>query len=261
VIAESGHHEALLRVDGVGVSFQGVKALENVSFDVERGGVTSVIGPNGAGKTTLFNCITGLYDYEGHISLAGQPLDRMAAHARVAAGISRTFQTPALLEDATVLDNVLLGAHARTVAGFWRCAARTPLARREEWAARGRAEEILERLGLGDEGDALVDSLPHPRRRLVEAGRALVAEPTLLLLDEPAAGSTHAEALAMLGAIIEAAGAADTTIVLIEHNVPLVMEISRRVVVLNFGQLICEGTPEVVRDDERVTEAYLGTAA
>src|SRR5215213_2653993 len=124
--------DALLRIDGVGISFQGVKALEEVSFDVPRGGVTSVIGPNGAGKTTLFNCITGLYRSEGQISLAGRPLDRLASHDRVAAGISRTFQTPALLDDATVLDNVLLGAHARTAAGFWRCAARSPLARREE---------------------------------------------------------------------------------------------------------------------------------
>jgi len=114
---------------------------------------------------------------------------------------------------------------------------------------------------LGEDRDALVDSLPHPRRRLVEAGRALIAEPTLLLLDEPAAGSTHAEARVMLGAIAEASAERETTIVLVEHNVPLVMELSQRVVVLNFGRMICEGTPDAVRDDARVTEAYLGVAA
>jgi branched-chain amino acid transport system ATP-binding protein len=251
----------LLEVRELGIAFRGVRALHDVTFDVPAGGVTAVIGPNGAGKTTLFNCVTGLYRPTGSVALAGEPLDRLAAHERVAAGITRTFQTPTLIDDATVLENVLLGAHTRTSAGFWRSALRTRGAGREQREAAAGARTLLDALGLEGLHDASVGGLPHRHRRLVEAARALLARPRLLLLDEPAAGSTHAEAMDMLAAIGAQAEALRTTIVLVEHNVPLVMEVARHIVVLNFGEIICAGPPATVRADERVVDAYLGAAA
>jgi len=251
----------LLEVERLGIGFRGIRALDDVSFAVPAGGVSALIGPNGAGKTTLFNCVTGLYRAEGSVRLGGEPLDRLAPHERAARGVARTYQTPSLIEDASVLANVLLGAHVRTSAEMLRCTLRTPLARREERDATAAAHALLDAFGLGALAGRAVAGLPHRDRRLVEAARALMARPRLLLLDEPAAGSTHAEAREMLSAIAAQADTIGATTVLVEHNVPLVMEVARLVVVLNFGRLVCVGEPHEVRADQRVIEAYLGAAA
>jgi branched-chain amino acid transport system ATP-binding protein len=249
----------LLDVRGLSVEFQGIRALDDVTFDVPAGGVTAVIGPNGAGKTTLFNCITGLYRGTGSIALEGRPVEADAAHERVARGIARTFQTPALVQEASVLDNVLLGAHHRMTGGLLAAAVAWPSVGREE--RRLRSEARLADLDDGLVPDQPVAGLPHRERRIVEAARALLGGPRLLLLDEPAAGSTHVEAREMLDRICAIADATGTTTVVVEHNVPLVMGLARKVVVLHHGRLLAAGTPGEVRTDERVVEAYLGAAA
>jgi branched-chain amino acid transport system ATP-binding protein len=253
--------ETLLDVQGLSVEFQGIRALDEVTFSVPAGGVTAIIGPNGAGKTTLFNCVTGLYRGTGRIALGGRAIEAEAAHARVALGIARTFQTPALVQETSVLQNVLLGAYHRMSGGTLASAVGWPAVRREERRVRGEALALLAELDDQLAPDQEVAGLPHRERRIVEVARALLGRPRLLLLDEPAAGSTHVEAREMLDRICTVADATGTTTVVVEHNVPLVMGLAREVVVLHHGRLLAAGTPDEVRADERVVEAYLGAAA
>jgi branched-chain amino acid transport system ATP-binding protein len=249
---------AALVVDGLGVSFRGVQALEDVTFSIPAGGISAVIGPNGAGKTTLFNCISGVTGHAGAVRLNGRDLSRMRADRRAALGIARTFQTPLLIGELTAIDNVLLGAHARMRSGLLGSLLRIPSVRSEERAVRSRAAELLELFGLPPADPRPVDSLAHGDRRRVEVARALLAQPLLLLLDEPAAGLGADEASGLLAEVEAFAATTGMTCVLVEHDVGLVMRVSRQVVVLDAGRLLTAGPPAEVAADPRVVAAYLG---
>jgi branched-chain amino acid transport system ATP-binding protein len=253
---------ALLRVQDVGVRFGGIVALDGVSFDVMPGQIVGLIGPNGAGKTTLFNCLSRLYDCgSGDIQFAGRSLRRVPRHGIAALGIGRTFQNLALFRSMSVLDNVMLGRHSRTRSGFLANALALPKVAREEQATAARARELIALLDLERVAERRVSDLPFGTQKRVELARALASEPQLLLLDEPASGLNHEEVTA-LGALIR--GIRERlrlTVLLVEHHMNLVMSISDRVVALNFGRKIAEGTPDQVRAHPDLIKAYLGTAA
>jgi branched-chain amino acid transport system ATP-binding protein len=253
---------AVLRVQGVGVRFGGIVALDEVSFDVPRGSIVGLIGPNGAGKTTLFNCLSRLYQCDsGDIQFAGSSLLAVPRHRIALAGIGRTFQNLALFRTMTVLDNVMVGRHSRTRSGFLANALRLPAVRREEAATRAKAQALLALLDLEAVAQTRVADLPFGTQKRVELARALASEPSLLLLDEPASGLNHEE-VGALGELIR--GVRDRlklTVLLVEHHMGLVMSISDRVVALNFGRKIAEGTPDEVRQHPELIQAYLGSAA
>jgi branched-chain amino acid transport system ATP-binding protein len=250
----------LLSVRDLCVRFRGITALDGISFDVRRGQIAGLIGPNGAGKTTLFNCLSRLYGYsEGRITFNGQPLENVRAHRIAGLGIGRTFQNLALFASMTVLDNIKVGRHARTRKGFLANALRLPGVATEEDDSTRRADELVRFLGLEAVADKRVAELSFGTRKRVELGRALASQPTLLLLDEPAAGLNHEE-VGALGTLIK--GIRDQfqlTVLLVEHHMGLVMSVSDHVVALNFGKKIAEGTPAEVRKDAQVVQAYLGT--
>lgn len=250
-----------LRLEQVGVGFRGVRALDAVSFDVPAGGVSAVIGPNGAGKTTLFNCVSGIYRHEGSILLDGEPLDRLRAFRRARAGISRTFQTPALLDDADVLTNVMLGTYAGTRAGLMANLWRTRGSNREEARAQGAARELIDQVGLTAHAATPTGALAHGDRRRVEVARALVSRPKLLLLDEPAAGLSDTDATELMDLIVAHGARTGTTCVLVEHDVALVMRYASTVAVLDAGRLLACGPAAQVQRDPAVIAAYLGTEA
>ena len=251
-------HDVALRVDALGVSFRGVRALQDVTFTIPAGGISAVIGPNGAGKTTLLNCVSGVVRHDGTVELEGRDLSRLRADRRAALGIARTFQTPLLVPELTALENVLLGAHSRLRGGWIGSLLRLPSVRSDETAMRAYAGELLSRLGLARADVRRVDSLAHGDRRRVEVARALLAEPRLLLLDEPAAGLGADEAAELLDDVEEFARQVRMTCVLVEHDVGLVMRVSRHVVVLDAGRLLLAGSPAQVAADPQVVAAYLG---
>ncbi|HLS86152.1 MAG TPA: ABC transporter ATP-binding protein [Burkholderiales bacterium] len=252
---------ALLSVRDVGVRFGGIVALDGVSFDVAAGQIVGLIGPNGAGKTTLFNCLSRLYECErGDILFGAQSLLRVPRHAIAALGIGRTFQNLALFRTMTVLENVMVGRHARTRTGFLRNALRTPSVGSEERSTEKRCDALIDLLELGAVAHTRVADLPFGTQKRVELARALASEPKLLLLDEPASGLNHEEVTA-LGALVRAIRETlRLTVLLVEHHMSLVMSISDRVVALNFGRKIAEGTPDEVRAHPEVVAAYLGGA-
>jgi len=254
--------QALLRVQDVGVRFGGIVALDGVSFDVEAGQIVGLIGPNGAGKTTLFNCLSGLYECQrGDIFFGAHSLARAPRHRIAALGIGRTFQNLALFRTMTVLENVMVGRHSRTRTGFFRNALRTPGVRDEERETGEKAAELVRLLGLDTVAQARVSDLPFGTQKRVELARALAAEPKLLLLDEPASGLNHEE-VGALGALIRSIRERlRLTVLLVEHHMSLVMSVSDRVVALNFGRKIAEGTPAEVRAHPELIKAYLGVAA
>ncbi|SOD97770.1 ABC transporter ATP-binding protein [Blastococcus haudaquaticus] len=258
---DSAQQRPVLSIRDLSITFSGLRALDGVSFDVPTGGVTAVIGPNGAGKTTLFNCISGIYRGEGDIELAGESLEGKSPHARAALGIARTFQTPTLIEDDTVLANVMLGGFSQTRAGLLSHMVLTLRSRREETDLRERSAEAMDLMGLLPLAAARAADLPHGLRRRVELARALVAQPRLVLLDEPAAGISHTEALEFADLLTGLAERSGATLLLVEHSVALVMRVARRIAVLDFGKLVVEGEPSLVRQDPRVLAAYLGDEA
>jgi branched-chain amino acid transport system ATP-binding protein len=251
----------LLQVRDVAVRFGGIVALDSVSFDVESGSIVGLIGPNGAGKTTLFNCLSRLYEWErGEILFGGASLLTAPRHHIAGMGIGRTFQNIALFSSMTVLDNVMVGAHCRSRSGFFTNALRLPVVRREEPAVLAKTMELLKLLGLERVANRRVSDLPFGTRKRVELARALATQPKLLLLDEPASGLNHEE-VGELGRLIrELRDRLRLTILLVEHHMSLVMSISERVVALNFGRVIAQGTPAEVRGHPDLIQAYLGTA-
>jgi len=257
-----GGGDALLSVRGVTVRFGGIVALDAVSFDVPRGGVCGLIGPNGAGKTTLFNCLSRLYPYQaGDILFEGRSVTGVAAHEIAGLGIGRTFQNLAMFRTLSVERNVMIGAHSRSAAGFLASALGLRSVRAEEAALRQRAAAIIGDLGLDSYRDRRVADLPFGIQKRVELARALAAEPTLLLLDEPAAGLNHQDLSGLGESIRDLCDRRGITILLVEHHMSLVMSVSDKVVALNFGRCIAEGTPAEIQRHPDVIAAYLGAPA
>jgi branched-chain amino acid transport system ATP-binding protein len=254
------HNAAVLAVSDVVVRFGGVTALSGVSFAVTPGQVCGLIGPNGAGKTTLFDCISRLTrPRSGSITYGGHDLLALPTHRVAALGVSRTFQHLGLVPSLSVRDNVMLGAQHGSRAGFLASALRLPVVRAEQRAMREKADEVLERLELTPVAGRPAAGLPYGTLKRIELARALAAEPSLLLLDEPASGLSHGEVDELAELLQTVRGGA--TVVLVEHHMGMVMRLSDTVVVLDFGKVIATGTPDEVREDPAVLAAYLGTAA
>ncbi len=253
---------ALLEASGITKQFGGLTAVNNVTLAIEEKSIASVIGPNGAGKTTFFNVLTGIYKPDkGSIIFQGTPLAGRRPDQIAALGITRTFQNIRLFDHMTVLENVLVGMHTRLKAQLWQILVRAPSARREERQARERALELLEFVNLGDKSDELAKNLPYGDQRRLEIARALASDPRLILLDEPTAGMNPNETADATRLIRNLRDQLGVTVLLIEHDMHVIMSISERISVLDYGTLIAEGRPEEIRSNPRVIEAYLGKGA
>ncbi|MGC8856075.1 MAG: ABC transporter ATP-binding protein [Anaerolineae bacterium] len=253
---------ALLETSGVTKRFGGLTAVMKMDFKIEKGEILSIIGPNGAGKTTFFNTLTGIYrPEEGQIIFNGHHLIGLRPDQIAALGIARTFQNIRLFGNMTVIENILVGMHTRLKQSPVQALLRTKAFVEEEQEAEARAAQLMEYVGLKNVGNELARNLPYGGQRRVEIARALAANPTLLLLDEPTAGMNPqetAEAIKLFRRIRDEKG---VTILLIEHDMRVVMSISERITVMDYGEKIAEGTPEQIRTNQRVIEAYLGREA
>jgi branched-chain amino acid transport system ATP-binding protein len=252
---------SLLQLEGLHRSFGGVRAVDDLTLAFSAGPIQSIIGPNGAGKTTLFNLITGvLAPGAGRIRLEGADIAGRPPFVVARRGIARTFQNLQVFLNMSVRENVLVGRHRHLAGGLLATLLRTPAIRRSEAAARARADEILAEVGLATAAEQPADRLPYGALRRLDIARALATEPRLLLLDEPAAGCNARES-AEVAALIRRIAAAGVTVLLVEHDMRLVMNLSERIVVLDHGRLLADGTAEEIRRDPRVIEAYLGSRA
>ncbi|MDO7869399.1 ABC transporter ATP-binding protein [Nocardioides jiangxiensis] len=248
----------LLEVDNVTIRFGGLTALDQVTFDIKQGEILGLIGPNGAGKTTCFNVMTGVYQAtSGQVRFAGAPIGKLKRHRITRLGIARTFQNIRLFKSMTVLENVMVGADAHSKVGFFDALLRTPRHRRTEAESVARAKELLRLVGVKARPDEIAANLSYGEQRRLEIARALATSPKLLCLDEPAAGFNPAEKLELTN-LIKKIRDAGYTVLLIEHDMRLVMGAVDRIVVLEFGRKIAEGTPAEIRDNPAVIAAYLG---
>ena len=248
----------VLEIKKISKNFGGIQALTDVSFSVEEGEILGLIGPNGAGKTTMFNMITAMYPpSSGDISFVGNPLSNLKPHQITEKGICRTFQNIRLFSDLTVRENVMVGNHCRLKTNVMQSVFRTKAQKAEEARVLATSDEILEVVGLANDKETIAKNLSYGAQRRLEIARALASRPKLILLDEPAAGMNEKETNDLFN-LIKKIQTLDITVLLIEHDMPLVMRVCNRIIVLNFGKKIAEGTPSSIQNNKEVIEAYLG---
>ncbi len=255
-------NNVMLNAEGIGLSFGGIQALQNVDVDVRQGEIFAIIGPNGAGKTSFFNCVNGFYrPQEGSIYFKGKEITRLASYRIAELGIARSFQGLQLFDGLNVLDNIMAGRHFHFKTGIFSDAIYFGRTRKEEIKHRKVVENIIDFLEIETVRKQIVGSLPYGMRKRVDLGRALAAEPKLLLLDEPLAGMNRDEKEDIARFILDISEEMGITIAVVEHDMGLVMDICDRVVVMDFGRKIAEGSPEEIRTNEDVIRAYLGEAS
>ncbi len=248
----------ILRLNGITKVFGGLTALEDVSFSVDEGSITGVIGPNGAGKTTLFNIVTGLYaQTAGEVYLSSHNISFLKTESLAGLGLVRTFQNVELFRQMTVLENVMVGLHTKSRSGIFSCALKLPGQMKEDKYIRGKSMEWLDFTGMADLADTTAGNLPFGKGRLLEISRALAAQPKIILMDEPAAGLNSRETTE-LASLIRKVRQSGVTVVLVEHDMDLVMDICESIVVLNLGKKLAEGTPREIQENSAVIAAYLG---